>query len=78
MQAPVVLTEDTEFEPVTSQKPRVAVIRFIREAGISNGIVHSHLPDGETTSGHFPRRPDPGHFMAAGPLLGHDAATQVL
>jgi nucleoside-diphosphate-sugar epimerase len=34
----VVFTEDTYFEPVPFRRPRVEMIRFVREAGISKGI----------------------------------------
>ena len=34
----VVFTEDTCFEPVPFRRPRVEMIRFVREAGISKGI----------------------------------------
>jgi nucleoside-diphosphate-sugar epimerase len=34
----VIFTEDTYFEPVPFRRPRVEMIRFVREAGISKGI----------------------------------------
>jgi nucleoside-diphosphate-sugar epimerase len=34
----VVFTEDTYFEPVPFRRPRVEMIRFVREAGITKGI----------------------------------------
>ena len=33
-----VFTEDTYFEPVPFRRPRVEMIRLVREAGISKGI----------------------------------------
>jgi nucleoside-diphosphate-sugar epimerase len=33
-----VFTEDTYFEPVPFRRPRVEMVRFVREAGISKGI----------------------------------------
>jgi nucleoside-diphosphate-sugar epimerase len=35
---PVVFTEDTWFEPVPNRRPRVAMNRFARQAGIDQGI----------------------------------------
>jgi nucleoside-diphosphate-sugar epimerase len=34
----VIFTEDTYFEPVPFRRPRVEMIRFVREAGIRKGI----------------------------------------
>jgi nucleoside-diphosphate-sugar epimerase len=36
--SPVVFTEDTYFEPVPNRQPRVAINRYVRQAGIDKGI----------------------------------------
>src|SRR5262245_61073509 len=36
--SPVVFTEDTYFEPVPNRRPRVAIDRRVRQAGIDQGI----------------------------------------
>jgi nucleoside-diphosphate-sugar epimerase len=36
--SPVVFTEDTYFEPVPNRRPRVAINRSVREAGIDKGV----------------------------------------
>jgi nucleoside-diphosphate-sugar epimerase len=36
--SPVVFTEDTYFEPLPNRRPRVAINRCVRQAGIDNGI----------------------------------------
>src|SRR5262249_49382013 len=36
--SPVVFTEDTYFEPVPFRRPRVAINRYVRQAGIDKGI----------------------------------------
>jgi nucleoside-diphosphate-sugar epimerase len=36
--SPVVFTEDTYFEPVPFRQPRVAINRYVRQAGIEKGI----------------------------------------
>ena len=36
--SPVVFNEDTYFEPVPFRRPRVELIHFVRQAGISKGI----------------------------------------
>jgi nucleoside-diphosphate-sugar epimerase len=36
--SPVVFTEDTYFEPLTSRRPRVAIDRSVRQAGIEKAI----------------------------------------
>ncbi len=36
--SPVVFTEDTFFEPVPNRQPRVAINRYVRQAGIDKGI----------------------------------------
>ena len=35
---PIVFTEDTFFEPVANRRPRLAVCRYVRHAGIDKGI----------------------------------------
>jgi nucleoside-diphosphate-sugar epimerase len=36
--SPVVFTEDTYFEPVANRQPRVAINRYVRQAGIDKGL----------------------------------------